>query len=310
VKSKFILTFFLFLSASGRSGAQDFIPLWPEGKMPNTKGMKVQDAVSDERFRSVGTPGVYAFFPSKQENKRAAVVICPGGGYKHLSHEVSGTQIAKWFNTMGASAFVLISRLPHSPDLVRRDQAPLQDAQRAVRLIRHHAATWGIDPGKVGVMGFSAGGHLASTLGTHLEDVSRIGDETDTVSFRPAFMLLVSPVITMGPKTHKGSRDNLLGENPSAELIQKYSSELLVSDQTPPAFIAVADDDKSVDPANSILFYNALREKGISASLHVFPSGGHAIALRNNPGSTQLWTVLCEMWLVEMNFIPEKAGQK
>jgi acetyl esterase/lipase len=198
---------------------------------------------------------------------------------------------------------VLLSRLPHSPDLVERHKAPLQDAQRAIRLIRANAAIWGIKPDKVGIIGFSAGGHLASTLGTHTEDVSSIGDNMDSIQFRPDFMILVSPVITMGTYTHSGSRDNLLGLNPSKDLVEKYSNELQVTDKTPPAFIAVADNDKGVSPENSILFYRALREKGISASLHIFPQGGHSIALRNNPGSTQMWSVLCEMWLREMKIL-------
>ena len=138
---------------------------------------------------------------------------------------------------MGISAFVLISRLPHSADLVDRSKAPLQDAQRAIRLIRVNAQNWGIQPNKIGIVGFSAGGHVASSLGTHTEDVSGIGDSLSNISFLPDFMLLVSPVITMGKFTHAGSRDNLLGEKPSNELIEKYSNELQVTAQTPPTFI-------------------------------------------------------------------------
>jgi len=149
----------------------------------------------------------------------------------------------------------------------------------------------------------SAGGHLASTLGTHTEDVSGIGDALDSLSYSPDFMILVSPVITMGEIANKGSRNNLLGEKPSKELIEKYSNELQVTSKTPPAFIVVAEDDKVVNPQNSLLFYQALRNKGVSASLHVFPQGGHNINLQNNPGSTRLWKELCELWLVEKGFI-------
>ena len=152
-------------------------------------------------------------------------------------------------------------------------------------------------------MGVSAGGHLAASLGNVTNDVAAIDDSLNAVSFHPDFTILVSPVISMGPYAHKGSRENLLGNNPSKELVEKYSMELQVKPTTPPCFIADAFNDKGVDPRNSLLFYQALLEKNISTSFHVFPQGGHNIALRNNPGSTQLWTELCEMWLVEMGFI-------
>jgi acetyl esterase/lipase len=286
-----------------QSKAQEFIPLWPATKMPNSKNLSIKDSISNERYWQVGTPGIYAFFPSRQENKGTSVIICPGGGYHHYAYINSGFQIAKWFNTMGINAFVLISRFPHSPDLIDRSKAPLQDAQRAIRLIRANALNWNIKSEKIGIMGFSAGGHVASSLGTHTEDVSAIGDSLDKMPFNPNFMLLVSPVITMGEFAHTGSRNNLLGEKPSKELVEKYSNELQVTIKTPPAFIVVAENDKTVNPQNSLLFYQALHEKNISASLHVFPQGAHSIGLQNNPGSTNLWKELCELWLVEMGFI-------
>jgi acetyl esterase/lipase len=283
--------------------AQEFIPLWPAGKMPNTKGMRLKDSINNERVYQVGTPGMFAFFPSLQENKQCAVVICPGGGYHHLSYQISGFQLAKWFNTMGITAFVLNYRLPNSPDLVHRERGPLQDAQRAIRIIRANTTRWNIQPNKIGIMGVSAGGHLAASLGNSAEDVAAIGDSLNAISFHPDFTILVSPVITMGAYTHKGSRQNLLGNNPAKELIDKYSMELQVKPTSPPCFIADAFNDKGVDPRNSLLFYQALLDKNISTSFHVFPQGGHNIALRNNPGSTQLWTTLCEQWLAEMGFL-------
>lgn len=296
------LGIFLFLAASVH--AQEFMPLWPSSLMPNTKGLVEKDSIQNERYWRVGTPGMYCFFPSRQENKQAAVLLCPGGGYHHFAYQ-STFQMAKRFNTMGISAFVLISRLPFSPDLVERSKAPLQDAQRAMRLIRAHAKEWGLASEKIGVMGFSAGGHLASTLGTHADDVSAVPDTLSKYPYRPDFMLLVSPVITMGLQAHKGSRENLLGPNPSEELVRNYSSELQVTSQTPPAFIVVAENDKSVPSENSVLFFNALRDKKVSASLHVFPQGGHAIGLQGNPGSTKLWLELCRMWLVEKGFLTD-----
>lgn len=285
--------------------AQEFVPLYPQGKMPNSKGMELKDDIRNERIYQVGTPGMYAFLPSIQENKGAAVVICPGGGYERLAYLISGTQLAKWFNTLGISAFVLNYRLPTSPDLKERQIAPLQDAQRAMRVIRANAEKWQIKPDKIGVMGTSAGGHLAANLGVSTEDFSKIGDELDKLSYNPNFMILVSPVITMGQYTHAGSKKNLLGENPTAELVDKYSLEKQVTDAAPPpAFIVHAFDDKSVNVRNSLMFYTALLDKNVSASMHIFPQGGHSIALRNNPGSTSEWTNLCELWLVEMGFIP------
>jgi acetyl esterase/lipase len=301
------LLFCLSLSLPGAI-AQDYILLWPEGKMPNSKGIKMTDSISDERIRRVGKPGMWVFKPSIQENKGVAVIICPGGGYKHYAYDISGFQIAKWFNTMGITAFVLNARFPHSPDLIERHSAPLQDAQRALRIIRKDAATWEINTKKIGIIGFSAGGHLASTLGTHTKDVSKINDPLDTVSFRPDFMMLISPVITMGPYTHEGSRDNLLGSKPSAELLAMYSNELHVTTTTPPTFLVHADDDRTVEARNSILFYTALRDKKIPASLHIFPFGGHNIALRNNPGSANSWSSLCEQWLTEID-VMKSAGR-
>ncbi|WP_205509142.1 alpha/beta hydrolase [Longitalea arenae] len=283
--------------------AQEFIPLWPAGKMPNSKGMRLNDSIYNERVYQVGTPGIYAFFPSVQENKQCAVLICPGGGYHHLSYQISGFQLAKWFNTMGISAFVLNYRLPISPDLVQRDKGPLQDAQRAIRVIRANAAKWNLLQNKIGILGVSAGGHLAAWVGNNTEDVAAIGDSLNAIAYRPDFTILVSPVITMGAYTHKGSRDNLLGPDPSKEQLAKFSMELQVQPNTPPCFLVHANDDKAVDPRNSIYFYQALLEKKVAASLHIFPQGGHNIALRNNPGSTQLWTGLCEAWLVEMGFL-------
>jgi acetyl esterase/lipase len=298
-----LLVLLAALICSGELVAQEFIPLWPKAKMPNSRGMVIKDSVANERIYRVSTPGMYAFFPSSQENKGSAVIICPGGGYERLAYITGGTQLAKWFNTMGVTAFVLIYRLPHSPDLVQREIGPLQDAQRAMRVVRSCTAEWGIKPDKIGVMGTSAGGHLAATLATREEDVSAIEDSLDKFSFAPNYTILVSPVISMGKYAHAGSRKNLLGENPSNEMIEKFSIELQVTPKTPPCFLVGAFNDKSVHPNNSLMFYSALLEKGVVTSFHVFPQGGHSIAVGNNPGSTALWTQLCEAWMREMKLI-------
>ncbi len=285
------------------AGAQQFIPLWKPDHIPDSKGLHLKDSIVNERYYQVGMPGMYVFHPAKEVNTGAAVLICPGGGYTHITYKLGGFLRAKWLNVMGITAFVLIYRLPNSPDLVERAKAPLQDAQRAMRIIRANAGKWGINSQKVGVMGASAGGHLAASLGTNRSDVSAIGDRLDRFSFRPDFMILVSPVISMGRYTHEGSRKSLLGDYPSKALKAQYSVELHVTAATPPCFIADAFNDKTVDPHNSLLFYRALLDHQVPASFHVFPQGGHSISMRNNPGSTKYWTVLCESWLREMNFI-------
>jgi acetyl esterase/lipase len=283
----------------------EFIPLYPKGKLPNSKGMNLKDSIANERVYQVGTPGMYAFFPSSQENKGAAVVIFPGGGYERLAYVISGTQLAKWFNSIGISAFVVNYRLPNSPDLLQREIGPLQDAQRAIKIIRTNATKWGIRADKIGVQGSSAGGHLAMLVSNQDVDYSTIKDSLDTVSFHPNFAILVSPVVDLGEHAHAGSRKNLLGESPSQQTIKKYSNHLSVTSATPPVFIVHAFNDKSVNVLNSVMLYEALVKNKVSSSLHVFPQGGHAIALRNNPGSTEQWTNLCEAWMVEMGFIPQ-----
>lgn len=292
--------FFSILIISGITAkAQEFMPLWPEGKKPNSNGKPVKDSLADERIWKVATPGIYAFPVPAAENKGTAVLICPGGGYTRLSHIYNGFQMAKWYNTHGINAFVLIYRLPHQADLVQRAAAPLQDAQRAMKIIRAQAAQWKIKPDKIGVMGVSAGGHLASMLGTMPGDISRIGDKLDTVAARPDFMILQSPVISMGKYAHAGSKRNLLGTDTTKAMIDKYSTEKQVSAFTPPTFMVHAQNDSSVKLQNSLLFYNALIDNNISASLHVFPQGGHGIKLSDNPGSTTLWLPLLELWMQE-----------
>ena len=205
--NRLFLSVILFLvSLPLAVSAQEFIPLWEKGKMPNSKGMELKDDIRNERIYQVGNPGFYAFFPSQQENKSAAVLICPGGGFQHLAYIISGTQLAKWFNTLGISAFVLNYRLPNSPDVRQREIAPLQDVQRAMRIIRANAEKWQIKPDKIGIMGTSAGGHLAANLGTSTEDIAKINDQLDKFPFNPNFMILVSPVITMGEYAHAGSK--------------------------------------------------------------------------------------------------------
>lgn len=298
---------FLFLACSllfSSAHAQTFIPLW-EGNMPNSRHLTVKDSIANERIYSVSTPGIYTFITSKAENKGAAVVIIPGGGYARLAYEISGFQLAKWLNTFGVNAFVLAHRLPQSPDVVCSYKAPLQDGQRAFRYLRAHASDYGIDTKKIGVMGCSAGGHLSACLSTITDDWSAVGDSLDKFNFRPNFAILISPVITMDAKfTHSGSRQNLIGPNPSDELIRKFSCDQQVDTTTPPTFLVHAMDDPAVNCLNSIFYFTALKRAGLSQStLHIFPAGEHNIALRNNPLTTNTWSHEAELWMREIGII-------
>ena len=239
--------------------AQEFIPLWEKGKMPNSRGLNLPDSIANERIYRGGTPGLYLFETYRAENKGAAVIIVPGGGYARLAYQISGFQLAKWFNTMGITAFVLQHRLPQSPDVKTCYKAPLQDIQRAVRYIRAHADRWGIEPQKIGVMGSSAGAHLSACAATLSDDLGQAGDTLDRISFRPDFAILVSPVVSMDEIAHKGSRQNLLGKYDTPELREKFSCDKQVSTTTPPMFIVHAMNDPAVSCLNSLRLFDALK---------------------------------------------------
>jgi acetyl esterase/lipase len=301
MKRALALVIILFLS--NKLLAQEFIPLWPAGKKAVSNGKNVTDSIYNDRFFRVGTPGIYAFPVAKEGNKGTTVLICPGGGYDHVTYLYNGFNFAAWFNAHGINAFVLLYRLPNQADLNVREEAPLSDAQRAMRILRANASKWKLDIRKIGVMGISAGGHIASSLGTHSVDVSSIKDSLDRFSYAPNFMILLSPVITMGRYAHGGSRKNFLGPDTARVMVDKYSNELQVTANTPPTFIVHAQNDSTVNVRNSLLFYNALIEKGVQASIHVFPQGGHGIGLFDNPGSTDLWLDLLDKWMNEKAFV-------
>jgi acetyl esterase/lipase len=283
--------------------AQEFVPLWPDNRKPFSKGVPVTDTLYNERIWRVANPGLYCFPAAAGDNKGAAVLICPGGGYERISHIYNGFNLAKWYNTIGINAFVLIYRLPHQSDLSNRQQALVADAQRGVKWIRANASRFLLDTGRIGMMGTSAGGHLAAITTTEVEDLSRIGDSMDAVSWKPSFLVLLSPVISLDQFAHPGSRKNFLGTNPDRELIRKYSAQNRVRAGLPPTFIVHAQNDSTVNVRNSVYFHSALIEKNVQASLHVFPQGGHGIRIDDNPGSTDLWLDLLEKWLKELKFI-------
>jgi acetyl esterase/lipase len=283
--------------------AQEFIPLWPEGDMPNSKGLKLEYRENKQLISQVAQPGIYSFFTSDRDNSGSAVLICPPGGYSVLAYNIAGFQFAKWLNSIGVNAFVLIHRLPNSPDLIDSEKGPIQDAQRAMKIIRSNASEWQIDVNRVGIMGASAGGHLASTIGTHAEDFSRIGDSLDSVSFHPNFMILISPVISFVEDPHQGSAKHFLGGDTSPDVIKLYSNELQVTKSTPPSFLVHAQNDPSVSVKNSMMFYQAMVDHGVTGSLHIFPKGKHSIGLRNKDTIVNAWTDLCETWLRDVGML-------
>jgi len=228
-----------------------------------------------------------------------AVVICPGGGYGGLAVQPEGHGIATWLNTFGVTGVVLEYRMPAGRHVV-----PLLDAQRAIRTVRANAKTWEIDPARVGIIGFSAGGHLASTAATHFDSGNpKSTDRVEQVSCRPDFAILVYPVISMGGTTHGGSRNNLLGSDPGPELIELYSNEKQVTDQTPPTFLAHALDDTVVVPANSQMFYDALRAHKVPSQYLVLPTGGHGLNGYQGP-SWDAWQTQSLDWLRGLKLLP------
>lgn len=304
---KIFKLFFLILFALTYQMTSAQIYLWETGKMPNSKGLRLTDSIANDRQFVVANPNIDVYTPSKEENRGFAVLVIPGGGYVRLAHVVSGSQIAKYINSIGGTAFVLKYRLPVSPDLKQREIGPLQDGQRAIKIMRALAPKYGYAANKIGVFGTSAGGQLASSLGVYTDDYTEVKDTLYKYSFRPDFMILLSPVITLAdPYAHKGSRENLLGKDANKSLIDQFSTQLHVTAQTPPTILFHANDDKSVPSLNSVMFYTALREKGVDASLHIFPHGGHAINLTKSPGSTALWVPILDAWLKESGMYDAK----
>ena len=239
------------------------------------------------------------YLPAADVNTRAAVVICPGGGYIRHVLDREGFPIAEWLTSKGIAALILTYRLPEG-----RPAVPLLDAQRALRTVRANAAAWDIDPAKVGILGFSAGGHVASTAGTHF-DAGRPADAdpVERLSSRPDFMLLVYPVVTMGEHTHALSKQKLLGAKPTPELVRWYSNEEQVTPRTPPAFLAHAKDDSGVVPENSRNFVKALQANGVSVEYLELPSGNHGLNGCKGPLWEQ-WKAASLRWLAARGFIP------
>ena len=299
-----ILTLILALMAIFAHAQVQTLPLW-EGTPPLQKAMDLKEDVRQEgiiRIANVQTPTIEVYLPAKQIATGKAVVIFPGGGYGILAYDWEGTDFAKWLNAQGIAGIVVKYRLPISESLTDPKEVPLLDAQRAIRLVRQNAASWNIDPAQVGVMGFSAGGHLASTLSTQYNhDVERPKDAVDGLSARPDFSILAYPVITFQDgAVHGGSRKNLIGDNASAELKDRFSGELNVNAETPPTFLVHAQDDTGVPIENSLLYYTALHKHGVKASLHIYPAGGHGFAFGLGKGAVETWRDVLLAWMADL----------
>src|SRR5690554_111946 len=276
---------------------QEAINLY-DGVVPNSKKSGVVETKTFdgiERISNVTIPQIVAFFPDKSKNTGKAAIIFPGGGYSILAIDHEGYAIAKRLNEEGISAFVVKYRLPSDVTMEDKSIGPLQDAQRAIQLVRERATDWGILTNEIGIVGSSAGGHLASTLGTHYKKA--LISNPNNISLRPDFMVLLYPVISMSSDiTHKGSQVNLLGQNPSASQLDNYSNEKQISDDTPPTFIVHAKDDKTVPIANSERFRDALVSHHVPVKLLVYDEGGHGFGLNNKTTNDQWFDHFME-WL-------------
>jgi acetyl esterase/lipase len=281
--------------------AQDFtLKVWPNGA-PNDNGMKEPEEKYDGvRVRNVSEAEMYVYLPEKSVNTGAAVVICPGGGYWIEAMDHEGFDMAKWLQSKGIAGIVLKYRLPYG-----HHEIPSGDARQAMRIVRLNAEKWGINPSKIGIAGSSAGGHLASTAGTVFDKgnpVSPVPEEK--MSCRPDFMLLLYPVISFDESVgHMGSRKNLIGEGNDWNLAKKYSNELNVTAETPPTFLILADDDKTVIPENSIRFYLALKEHNVPAEMHIFQEGAHGFGMTKKNLPVDQWPDLFYNWLKAMKII-------
>lgn len=264
---KFLFFMLSFLISMFKLSAQQEafnMDLWPNG-LPNSNGIDQSQPYDDSKQNF--KPSIRVFLPDADKATGLAVVCCPGGGYSHLAMDHEGYEWASFFNERGIALIVLKYRMPHAnPDV------PISDAKEALRVVRENAQKWNIDPQKVGIMGSSAGGHLASTVSTHSDMLTA-----------PAFQILFYPVVTFDYKyTHQGSRHNLIGKNAAQELVTLYSNEKQASNQTPPAIMLLSDNDTAVPSPNSVNYYLALKQHGIKATMHIYPSGGHGWGIRKN----------------------------
>jgi acetyl esterase/lipase len=297
---KRLLLLFIYSNYYMMSFSQTIIPLYHDS-IPNSKASANEENSTYEGehkiliVHNVSRPSLTVFLPPKEKANGTAVIICPGGGYSILAASHEGYDVAKKFAEWGIVAFVLKYRIPDEKTMINKEIGPLQDAQRAIQIVRERAKEWNVNPNKIGIMGFSAGGHLASTAGTHFEKA--VIENKNSTSLRPDFMILLYPVISFTDSIgHIGSRDNLIGKNPSPEKIKEYSNELQVTAKTPPAFLVHGGNDDVVKVQNSLYFYEALQKNNVPTELHIYPKGGHGFGM-NNPTTKDQWMERLKNWL-------------
>jgi acetyl esterase/lipase len=300
-----LIFIFLFMISYKWSVGQTVIPLYKT--VPNSKlaadYKEKADTGKDEiiRISKVSVPEITVFRPAKSSGKNAAVIICPGGGYAILAYNLEGTTVAHILNNWGVTAIVLKYRLPSDAIMEDKSAGPIQDAQRAIQYVRENAKQLNVDPQKIGIMGFSAGGHLASTASTHFN--KEYISNPNHISLRPDFSILGYPVISMiDSLTHKGSRNNLLGKNPSPGAVKDFSNELQVTRETPPTFLVLANDDNGVNPENSIKYYEALLKNHVPAELHIYQNGGHGFGTRILEKNDN-WMDVLRIWMGHNGFL-------
>jgi len=269
--------------------------------IPNNISSKNQEAESSSTgiliIEKVSIPTYQYFRVATDNTKRPCVIICPGGGYSILAAGHEGSDVAKYFNSIGVNAIVLKYRIPNDANQIDKMIAPLQDAQQAILLARTNAENWGIDKNKIGIMGFSAGGHLASSLATHYNDIKI--ENPSKISLRPDFQILIYPVISFGPEGHEGSRINLMGnakDEKTQKAIHYFSNEEQITKDTPPAFLVHSKDDDAVPVANSIHYYDNLIAHKVPAEIYLYEKGGHGYGMENST-SQILWTSLMKTWM-------------
>lgn len=296
---KLLVALFALLTSASALSAQSVLPLYA-GSIPNSMPSAVKEtsetlATGGVRISNVVQPTLTVFRPARDQANGTAVVICPGGGYARLAIDHEGYDVAKRLAEWGITAFVLKYRLPNDQSQPDKATAPLMDAQQALRLVRQQAKEFGLNPARVGIMGFSAGGHLASTAGTHF--AQPLGADKAGPSVRPDFQVLLYPVISFADTLmHAGSRNNLLGAAPAPEQVRLYSNELQVSAQTPPTFLMHAQDDKTVKVQNSLRFYEACLQHRVPVEMHLYPQGGHGFGMHNKTTKDE-WMERLRNWL-------------
>ena len=298
----------LFFAVSNQIHAQETVLLYA-GEVPGALACARQElrTVNPQNQRvsvkNVVAPTLEVYLPENTGAATAAVIVCPGGGYSNLAYTHEGTDVARAFQKAGVAAFILKYRLPNDSCMADKSTGPLQDAQQAMILVRSQAAKWRIDPAKVGILGFSAGGHLASTAGTHF--TMPVAPNPQNINIRPDFMLLIYPVINLTDSlAHKGSRDNLLGKNASPEKIALFSNDLQVTPQTPPTFLVHAADDAGVKAANSLAFAAALQRNKVPMAMVMFQNGGHGFGMIN-PTTKELWFENALNWMRQNKWLQQ-----